>query len=144
MYKKKIIVSIVIIISLGFLVGGHFLNKRYHQKIKSCPKMYVYQTYFGPANSVLIVESVKHKENLISYYETIEKSPESNPPIGVPLKTLPQNEPVYVIGYTEDSLLALVVSYYDYGALRGGSFTKGWVYAKCLHQAPPPKKEAKN
>jgi len=63
-----------------------------------------------------------------------------NPIFNFPLKTLPQCEPVYVIGFSKDSLLAKVVSYYDYGAMRGGNFTKGWVYAKCLHKEPPRKK----
>lgn len=143
MNKKTIIISIVIIIGLGFLIGGHFFNKWYHKDVKNHPKMYAYQTYLGTANPALIIEDIKYKDALISYHIKREEAPKSNPPIGVPLKTLPQYDPVYVVEFTEDSLLAKVISYYDYGAIRGGSFTKGWVYTKCLHKDPPPKKEAK-
>lgn len=41
---------------------------------------------------------------------------------------------MYVLEYTEDSLLAKVVSYLDLGPKLGGDFRKGWVYAKCLHE----------
>ena len=49
---------------------------------------------------------------------------------------MPQYNPVYVLGYTKDSLLAEVVSYYDRGAYFGGSYTQGWVYANALHKKP--------
>ena len=52
---------------------------------------------------------------------------------------MPQFTPVYVMGYTSDSLLADVVSYYDRGARHGGSYTRGWVYAETLHINPPKK-----
>lgn len=142
MSKKKIIMITIAIIGLGFLFGGYFFNKWYHKDIKNHPKMYVYQTFWGAVNSAMIVEDEKYKYDLVAYYEQAEKG--ENPTFNFPLKTLPQYEPVYVIEFTKDSLLAKVISYYDYGATRGGSFTKGWVYAKCLHQVPPPKKEAKN
>ncbi len=92
-----------------------------------------------------IYDSFKEAINLASFlsdnndYKQVEKG--ENPTFNFPLKTLPQYDPIYVVGYTEDSLLAEVISYYDYGARRGGSFTKGWVYAKCLHKEAPPKAE---
>jgi hypothetical protein len=137
MTKKGIIILTVIFVGLAFIFGSNIYITYYHRKIKTLPKKYVYQTYFGPANSVLIIENLKYKNNLINYYRAIERNPDSNPPIGVPLKTVPQNDAVYVVGFTDDSLLAKVISYYNYGAFRGGSFTKGWVYYKCLHNSPP-------
>ena len=103
--------------------------------------MYVYQTFWGPANPAMIIEDKKYKDDLVTYYKQAEKG--ENPIFNFPLKTLPQYEPVYVLEFTEDSLLAKVISYYDYGAIRGGSFTKGWVYTKCLHIESPPKKQNK-
>lgn len=141
MSKKKIIITIIVIIGLGFLVGGHFFNKWYHKDVKNYPQMYVYQTFWGPANSAMIIEDEMYKNELITYYNQAEKG--ENPTFNFSLKTLPQYYPVYVIEYTKDSVLAKVISYYDYGAIKGGSFTKGWVYAKCLHKAPPPKKSKK-
>ena len=138
---NKITLTIVVTIGLGFLFGGYFYNKWYHKNIKSYPQMYAYQTFWGPVNPVMIVEDGKHKNALIKYYEQVENG--KNPIFNFPLRTLPQYDPVYVVGYTKDSLLAEVVSYYDYGARMGGSFTKGWVYAKCLHKEPPQKEEIK-
>lgn len=138
---KKVIIIIAIVVGLGFLVGGHFFNKWYHRHVKSHPQMYAYQIYLGPSNPILIIEKDKYKDALIAYYDKREADPQSNPPIGVPLKTLPMYDPVYVMGYSPDSLLADVVSYYDRGAYFGGSYLRGWVYAKCLHPAPPPRKE---
>ncbi|MFP5470930.1 MAG: hypothetical protein ACLGGV_04985 [Bacteroidia bacterium] len=134
--KKKLILYIVIL-SVAFIVGSYLFNNWYHKNIKTQPKAYIYQTYFGPVNSALIIEDLKYKNNLINYYETIKKNPDTNVAIGVPLKTLPQFEPVYILGYSKDSLLVEVVSYYDYGRLRGGSFTKGWVFNGCVHKHPP-------
>ena len=125
---------LVIIIGLIFLVGGHFFNKWYHNNVKKLPKMYVYETYRGSANQVLIVENKRFKKELIEYYQKVEKG--ENPFFNFPLKTLPQREPVYVVKFSKDSLLAKVISYYDYGPMRGGSFTIGWVYSKCLHETP--------
>ncbi len=140
MKKYKII---FIIIGLSFLIGGHFYNKWYHKNIRNYPTRYCYE-YFRKAEkpvSVLIISSLNLKEPYLEYYKGLELGKEPYLPNNIPLKGLPQYEPVYVIGYTEDSLLAEVISYYDYGARRGGSFTKGWVYAKCLHKEAPPKKK---
>lgn len=122
-------------LGLFFLIGGYIINNNYHRKVRSSPQMYVYHTFWGPVNPAMIIENRKYKKELIDYYKQVEKG--ENPTFNFPLKTLPQYEPVYVMEFTEDSLLAKVISYYDYGTFRGGSFTKGWVYSKCLHNNPP-------
>lgn len=137
--RTKIIVSVVIFIGFFFLVGGYFINKFYHEGVKSNPVKYCYQTYFGPANSVIVLEDLDYKEAYLKYYSELSKG--ANPSFDFPLKTLPQYEPVYVMGYSEDGLLADVVSYYDRGSYFGGSYLRGWVYSETLHDNPPPKKE---
>jgi hypothetical protein len=134
---KKYLIGIAFIFILFFTIGGHFINKYYHKDVKNKPKMYVYHTFYGPKNPVLIIENLKYKENYVQFYKKVSQG--KNPTFDFPLKTLPTNHPVYLIEFTSDSLLAKVVSYYDYGIMRGGDFTKGWVYAKCLHKEPPKK-----
>ncbi|HKC67412.1 MAG TPA: hypothetical protein VKG26_04230 [Bacteroidia bacterium] len=131
----KILIALISA-GLAFIIGCFFYTKNYHAKIKNSPKMYAYQTYWGPANAVLIIENLKYKNALISYYDSIEKNPSLNPIIELPLKTLPTSEPVYVVGYSKDSLLAEIVSYYDRGAHFGGDYLRGWVYVKTLHKTP--------
>ncbi|MFA7444863.1 MAG: hypothetical protein WCY89_02870 [Flavobacteriaceae bacterium] len=142
---KKITLTIVVIIGLGFLFGGHFYNKWYHKNVKSHPTRYCYEYFRGTEESVsvLIIQNLNLKEPYLEYYRELESGKEPYLHNDIPLKGLPQSYPVYVVGYTKDSLLAEVVSYYDYGARMGGSFTKGWVYAKCLHKEPPQKEEIK-
>lgn len=138
---KKILIGVGFFFVLFFTVGGHFINKYYNENVKSHPQMYCYETFYGPSNSVLIIESLSYKREYLQHYYDVEKK--LNPVINFPLKTMPQYSPVYVMGYSEDSLLADVVSYYDRGGAKfGGSFTRGWIYAKTLHKDPPPKKEA--
>jgi hypothetical protein len=142
MNKKSIlIVSLIIIIGLGFIIGSHFYNQWYHNMVKSKPQMWVYQTYNGPVRSALVIEDRnEYGLKLIDYYKAKRENPNTNIGIGVPLRTLPQYEPIYVLGYSNDSLLAEVVSYYDRGAYMGGSYLRGWVYIETLHEKPPSRK----
>ncbi len=100
--------------------------------------MYCYETFRGAINPVMIIEDLSYKEEYIRYYNEVSQG--KNPVFNFPLKTMPTSYPVYVIDYTDDSLLVKVVSYYHRGAKFGGNFTIGWVYAKTLHKKPPPKK----
>lgn len=138
---KKYSTSLIIFFSIAFIlfftVGGYIINKTHHENVKQQPQMYCYQTYFGPPNSVLIIESLKYRNDYINYYEKVSDG--ENPSFNFPLKSLPLYSPVYVLGYTNDSLLVDVVSYYDRGARKGGSYTRGWVYAETIHINPPKK-----
>ena len=124
---------------MAFLVLAYFAMDRYakyyNADIKSKPLRYAYQTYWGPPNPVLIIEDLKYKDSLLVYHDKI--STEENVPFNIPLKTLPQFEPLYLVGYTEDSLLAEVVSYYDRGLKFGGSYLRGYVDVKTLHKYSP-------
>lgn len=139
--NKYLLIVASVTFVLFFLVGGYLINHYYHQDVKSHPQMYCYQTFYGPPNSVLIIESLEYEDDYIEYYNKVAEG--ENPLFYFPLKTMPQYSPVYVVDYTKDSLLANVVSYYDRGAKFGGSFTKGWVLTKTLHKTPPPRKEKK-
>jgi hypothetical protein len=138
--KIKLII-ILVFVGLSFLIGGSLYSNYYHKKVKSSPIGYTYQTYWGPPNSVLIIEDLSYKAALLAYYDSILKNPEANPIIKVPLKTLPQYEPVYIMGYSEDSSLTDIVSYYNRGRYRGGSYLRGWVDTRTLHKNPAKKPE---
>lgn len=144
--NKKTLFIIILILCFVFVIGCYLFNEWYHTNIKSHKTMYCYEYFRGENKtvSVLIIKNLRLKEPYLRYYKELENGIEPYLDNNIPIKTLPQYEPVYVIEYTQDSLLAKVVSYYDYGPYRGGSFTKGWVYSKCLHKEPPPKQEKNN
>jgi hypothetical protein len=101
--------------------------------------MYPYQTFWGPANSALVVTSLSDGKKLVNYYQRVEKG--ENPSIEFPLLGLPTHIPVYVMGYVgEDSLLVDVVSYWDGGGKSRNNYLRGYVYRKALHEQPPKKK----
>lgn len=113
---------------------AYFFTIKYHQNIKSKQKFYCYQAYFGPPNEALVIEDLVYKDSLIKYYNEAEKG--INPIFNFPLKTIPKLEPVYLIEYSNDSLVALVASYYDRGVHNGGFFNKYYVDVRTLHSIP--------
>ncbi|MGB0869618.1 MAG: hypothetical protein ACPGSD_08465 [Flavobacteriales bacterium] len=125
-------ISILVGIFLLFPIGGYFISKRYNEYVRSQPKKFCYHTYFGPANSAFIITNLKYKDSFLNYHEKVELTG-VNISFNFPLKTLPQNDYVYVLEYNSDSTLAKVVSYYNRGTYRGGNFLKGWVYSGVLH-----------
>lgn len=140
---KKILIVAGVLLALFFTIGGHFINKYWHKHVKEQPQMYVYDIFRGDSKpvSVLIIEDLDLKEPYLKYYRELESGIEPILDNSIPLKGMPQYDPVYVLEYTEDSTLAEVVSYYDRGARLGGSYTQGWVYVKTLHEKPFEKKE---
>lgn len=118
-------------------VGFGVYNELYHEKVHKSPRAFAYETFRGPVNSAFIIEDLKYKNELISFYDSIEKYPSSNPIFNFPLKTLPQNDSIYVLGYSEDSSLVEIVSYYDRGRYFGGAYLLGWIYYKTLHDSAP-------
>jgi hypothetical protein len=100
---------ILTILIVVFGIGAPLYNRWYHEDVKKHPIGYAYQTYLGPPNSVLVIEDLDYKDSLIKYYEEMEDG--KHPVFNFPLKTLPQNHPVYIVGYTDDSLLVKVISY---------------------------------
>lgn len=136
---KKTTNIILILIIFGFsavwIATGHFINKNYHEKIKTKKKMYCYQQYWKVVNPVLFVKKEQFIDSLITYYRKIENG-DTNPTINFPPLSLPYDTCVYVMGYERDSLVAKVVCYYNWG--RHGNFVKGYVYKNTLHSKPPP------
>lgn len=130
----KIILVVVFISMLLIGVGGYFINKNHQKKVRSQPKKYCYQTFYGPANPVLMIRDLEFKEEYIKYYRNVESNNKAY--FNFPLKTLPISFPVYVMSYSKDSVLANVVSYND-GGFEFGGYIRGWVYAKTLHENPP-------
>lgn len=136
--QKRIIILLGVLLGFFFSVGGYFINKHWHKYVKNQPKMFVYETFRGESKpvSVLIIEDLKLKKSYLNYYKQLENGIEPILDNKIPLKGMPQYSPVYVLEYTEDSLLVEIVSYHDRGAYFGGNYTKGWVYAKTLHKKP--------
>ena len=118
-----------------------FINKGYHERVRSKKKMYCYQQYWGVINPVLYVKKEQYIDSLITYYQKIEKG-EQNPTFNFPPLTLPYDTCVYVLDYKQDSLVAKVVCYYDWG--KYGSFVKGYVFINTLHRNPPSDNLIKN
>lgn len=100
--------------------------------------MFAYETYRNEIEpvSVLIIEDLDLKNPYLKYYQELETGKEPILDNRIPLKGIPQYDPVYALEYTEDSLLVEIVCYYDRGKYFGGSYTQGWIYAKTLHEKP--------
>lgn len=126
----------VVLILIGILLGLY--SESYHKNIKKHPKMFCYDDFRGHnyITSTIYIETINLRRKYISYYEQLMKGNEPYLDNDIPLNGLPIYVPVYVLGFSEDSLLAEVVSYYDRGRF-GGNYTRCWVFSKTLHKTPP-------
>jgi hypothetical protein len=129
-------ITTVIAISIGifFVLGSYYFSKFYRNNVLSKPIYFCYDSFGTVINSALVIEDLYYKDSLIKYYNQAEKG--INPIFNFPLKTLPQFEPVYLLEFSADSTIAYVVSFYDRGALNGGSFNKYYVDSRTLHKNP--------
>jgi hypothetical protein len=131
----KINTTLIILISgVLFIFSSYYFSKFYRNNIQSKPIYYCYDSFDKVINSALVIEDLRYKDSLIKYYNQAEKG--INPIFNFPLKTLPQFEPVYLLEFSKDSTIAYVVSFYDRGALNGGSFNKYYVDSRTLHKNP--------
>ena len=136
--RKKIYLMLGIVGTCLFLAGSHLFYRAYHENIRKHKKMYCYETFRGTFNAAFVIKDEKYKKELIKYYQQVERG--KNPTFNFPLITLPTDDPVYVLKYLEtDSLISEVVSYYNRGSKFGGSYLRGFVYTKTLHDKPPIK-----
>ncbi len=138
--KKKII----IIFSLGALIYGgwftyikykRYTGKRLYEKVKDNPKVYVYETFYDFINPAFYIKDLKYKENLITYYDSVENGIEI--PMGFPIKYMPlsfEKPSIILLGFIDkDSTIAEVI---DFKKSCWG-YIKGFVYYKTLHLNPP-------
>lgn len=133
--REKIIVGLIIG-AIIFIVGSYFYSSNFHKNIRNHKQMFCYETFRGSSNSAFVIENLLFKDSLVKYYKDVEKG--ENPIFNFPLKTLPTDNPVFVINYIDkDSLIVEVVSYYDRGIKFGGDYLRGYVYGKTLHKSPP-------
>jgi hypothetical protein len=135
--KAIIKISIIFFVGITFIIGCFLFNKKYHENIRKHPKKFIYETINGPANPVLIIEDLRYKDSLINYYKKLESRPKNEPFFNFPLKTIPINDPIYLINISDDGQLGEFVSYYDRGAMFGGSFLRGWTYINTIHDTLP-------
>ncbi|MFA9215099.1 MAG: hypothetical protein ACEQSR_14875, partial [Candidatus Methylacidiphilales bacterium] len=126
------ITAIVISIGILFVLGSYYFNKFYRNNVQLKPIYYCYDSFGKAVNSALVIEDLDFKDSLIKYYNQTEKG--INPIFNFPLKTLPQFEPVYLLEFSDDSTIAYIASFYDRGALNGGSFNKYYVDTRTLHK----------
>jgi uncharacterized protein YneF (UPF0154 family) len=134
---KAFIKILIIFLGITFVIGCYLFNKKYHENIRNHPKKFIYETINGPANPVLIIEDLSYKDSLINYYKKLESRPKNEPFFNFPLKTIPTNDPVYLINMSDDGQLGEFVSYYDRVGIFGGSFLRGWTYINTIHDNPP-------
>lgn len=133
-FKKLILATfaMVIIVISSLYFSGYFIKR-----LKRNPIYYCYDNTGGFVNSALVIEDLEFKDSLVKYYSQVQKG--INPVFNFPLKTLPQYEPVYLLSYSKDSLVAYVVSFYNRGSSNGGSFNKYYVDIRTLHKDPAKK-----
>ncbi|OYU84456.1 MAG: hypothetical protein CFE24_06840 [Flavobacterium sp. BFFFF2] len=137
-YKISYKFLVVFLVCL-FLAGSIWFSKNYHENVRKHKKMYCYESFRGTSNAAFVIEDLKYKDDLIKYYLQVENG--KNPIFNFPLKTLPTDDPVYVLGYVDaNSMISEVISYYDRGSHFGGRYLRGFVYTRTLHENPPIKK----
>jgi hypothetical protein len=135
--KQKIIIIIGVALGLFFSVGGYFISSSHHKWVQSCPQVYVYQDYLGPANPVLAITDLDDKEQLVKRYDVFSKGKIPDFGIAFPLINLAPRRYVYLLGYTEDSVLADIVTY----TYNRNQYLRCWVDARTIHKHPPKLKK---
>ena len=139
MYRNSKILLVAGFILIGIVilnVGSHYYSKYYHQKMRSYPKMYCYRIKKdnNVVNPAYLIKNRKYKDSLIGFYIKDEKGEEPNY-LNFPFRIVPEGASVYVLGYYNDSTLAKIMCYYDFG--RGDFYLKGYIDTKTLHITPP-------
>jgi len=140
---KRTIIFLALL-AIVFLIACPIYVNWYYADLEKKPQKYPYVFYSGsdkPA-SLLIIDDLDPKREYINYYDKIFRGDNSAVINGFSIQGLPQYDPVYVIKYTDDSILAKVVSLYHHNSIKlGGDYKTGWVYARALHDKPPPKQQ---
>ncbi len=139
--QRKQIIAYSIIAGIVILIGGSWwYKKRFHELVKTRPKMYCYQTYFGPVNAAFFVTEKSFIPEVVAYYEKMDSGEDKHPMFDFPPRTLPPDTCVYVMGYNEDSTAADVVCYARWRS--NSSYQRGYVSVKTLHKKPITREEA--
>jgi hypothetical protein len=133
--KKYQLILLLFFLILIFFFGARYYAETRIERIKKTSPKYVYENYSGVANSVLFITRLKYREDYVLYYSKMKNG--ENPTFNFPLKTMPQNDPVYILTYSKDSVLVKIVSFYDRGPKFGGSYNEGYVLREFLHDTPP-------
>jgi hypothetical protein len=136
--RNKYVIALMVLAGLFFLIGGPLIRKAHMDRVYASPKKYCYFSHNGVTGMVFIISSLRHRDALLAHMKYEYGDSNGDRYINFPLKTLAEGSPVYVLGYTEDSLLADVVCLMDRGPYFGGDYTRGWVYAATLHDSLPP------
>jgi len=130
----------ILVISVIFGLTSKFLIKSDSQKMAEVlnqANKYVYDSCSGEYSSVaLVILDLKYKDQLIFFYKracglakgTID---------AFPLKSIPPNLPVYVIGYTSDSTLVKIRCLYKSDSNKKGTLIEAYVSPLTLHDNPP-------
>jgi hypothetical protein len=104
--------------------------------LKDTVRLYAYETSKkGFPNNVLYIDDIDYKDIYVKYYENLLKG--ENPYLTFPIKGLPKYEPLSVIGYTEDSLLAKFFCILSDKKKSRSVLLEGYVYSVLLHENAP-------
>lgn len=139
-YNHKNFVNFFLGIFIVSVIGGvlfNYIGKSRKEYILSMPQKYCYDTTRHVSNPAYLLSSTELKEELVDYYKLISINPHVTPILRFGIKTVPMEAPVYVMSYTEDSLLAEIVCFYDRGPTYANNSVRGWVYYKTIHDEPP-------
>lgn len=140
---KNTQIGLSITVVILFLIAGFAINRGYAYYIKNYKvTMYYYlenDKNNNSPNPALYITNLRYKDSIVTYYSKVLIG--QNPVFNFPLKTLPQYDPVYLLDFTPDSLLAKVICYTNNKHVTKNLFVKGWVDARLLHVNAPPKRK---
>ena len=134
-FMSKYIVLTICGAALLFIGLGVYVRNS-TESIQKHPKMYCYDTFRGPINSALYIESLRDSADFLQYYHIWEKG---GIPVGnFPLNGLDPDSPVFVQRYVgADSALAEVVNYYQSPLKSRPYMLRCYVYSHTLHASFP-------
>lgn len=131
--KSNIKYILIFILLIFFGVCAPIINYQYHKWLGKQKQMYCYSDFRGVKNPAFLIPKTS-KDELIKYYQLVEVNPKANPIIKFGINTVPTNKKVFVIKYSEDSLIAKIVIKYSKATKFHGALENGWVYSKTLHE----------
>lgn len=131
--NRNIIVGILVCIVLFFSM--HFYAKYFRANLEKYPKLYCYEIRID--NSIkgsYYIDNLDDKEKYIEFYREQKTEERDYNNRDFNRNVIIANIPLYILEYTEDSLLAKFYGYNSYDGLNRGTSIDGWVYVKNLHK----------
>lgn len=135
---KTFIISLVIIGIAGYFSMYGYVKysiykcKNLYEQVKNFPKVYIYDTLgWKVLNPALYIEKMEYEKSLIMVCDSEEQK--KNSIIYFPVQYMTMLKPIFLVGYSRDSLLAEVV---DIETSCWG-YVRGYVYFRNVHKTLP-------